>query len=497
MLVEISTLQTDGQGPEPDASGRRHVIVVGGGASGVLLACHLLRRFSDNIKVTLIERNPTIGRGLAYGTANPAHLLNVRAANMSAFADDPDHFWQWLLANRLTAVDSDQFCFVSRQLFGRYIESLLQGLTYGENRELDIVQAECIAIAPTPSGAIARLANGSSISADIVVLATGNETGQTHLSNLLYASPWQVPTEASVPRDGHVVILGAGLTMIDYVQSLLRGGHEGPITAISRHGLLPRPHRSVVPFPIDRGDVPFGADIAELVRWLRRLIRAAEQHGDGWRSVVDGLRPFTQELWQSLSIPTRRRFLRHARSWWDVHRHRMAPEVEEAIADAMTSGQLAIRAGKAQSIERSGSAALVKFRAARKLGYGNHDRRPHRGLHGYQSDPAQHDQSGVAQPVRQWACQGGPIGDRPGFHVRLCARRSIGRTVHPDLRDRAFDARRILGNQRHSRHPCAVPSVDGPYRHRASRQIGRHTDPANRARREPTAELRAWPETNG
>jgi uncharacterized NAD(P)/FAD-binding protein YdhS len=154
MLAEISTLQTDGQGPEPDASGSRHVIIVGGGASGVLLACHLLRRFCDNIKVSLIERNPTIGRGLAYGTANPAHLLNVRAANMSAFADDPDHFWQWLLANRLTAVDSDQFCFVSRQLFGRYIESLLQGLTHGENRELDIVQAERIAIAPTPSGAI-------------------------------------------------------------------------------------------------------------------------------------------------------------------------------------------------------------------------------------------------------------------------------------------------------------------------------------------------------
>ena len=159
MLAEISALNTDGQGPEPDANGSRHVMIVGGGASGVLLACHLLRRFSDNIKVTLIERNPTIGHGLAYGTANPAHLLNVRAANMSAFADDPDHFWQWLLASRLTAVDSDQFCFVSRQLFGRYIESLLQGLTYGENRELNIVQAECIAIAPTPSGASARLAD--------------------------------------------------------------------------------------------------------------------------------------------------------------------------------------------------------------------------------------------------------------------------------------------------------------------------------------------------
>ena len=67
---------------------QRHVIIVGGGASGVLLACHLLRSFSDNIKVTLIERNPAIGRGIAYGTADPAHLLNVRVANMSAFGDD-------------------------------------------------------------------------------------------------------------------------------------------------------------------------------------------------------------------------------------------------------------------------------------------------------------------------------------------------------------------------------------------------------------------------
>jgi len=362
MLAEISTLKTDGKAPEPNVSGSRHVVIVGGGASGVLLACHLLRRFANDIKVTLIERNPTLGRGLAYGTANPSHLLNVRAANMSAFADDPDHFWQWLLANKLAADGSDPFCFVSRQIYGRYIESLLEGLTYGNNRKLDVIKAECVAVAPTAAGATATLANGSGISADVVVLATGNETAQTHLTNLLYASPWQVPGEASIPGDGHVVILGAGLTMIDYVQSLLNAGHRGPITAISRHGLLPRSHRSVVPFPIDRADVPFGADIAGLVRWLRRTIRAAEQRGCGWRSVVDGLRPFTQELWQSLSVPARRRFLRHARSWWDVHRHRMAPEVEAVIADAIASGQLTIRAGKAQSIESSGSAALVTFR---------------------------------------------------------------------------------------------------------------------------------------
>ena len=78
------------------AGNGRHIIVVGGGASGVLLACHLLRDPNNAISVTLIEKRPAIGRGMAYSTAQPGHLLNVRATNMSAFADDPLHFCRWL-----------------------------------------------------------------------------------------------------------------------------------------------------------------------------------------------------------------------------------------------------------------------------------------------------------------------------------------------------------------------------------------------------------------
>lgn len=360
MLAELCAPQGDACDPDPGVNDEWHVIIVGGGASGVLLACHLLRNPSENIRVTLIEKNPAIGRGIAYGTADPAHLLNVRAANMSAFADDPDHFWQWLQAENLAAADSDQFCFVSRQIYGRYIESLLQSFSGRNNRQLRIVQGECLAVAPTPSGATARLRDGSSIAAQVVVLATGNEICQTHASDDLYANPWEAP--ASIPRDGHVLILGTGLTMVDYVQSLLHGGHKGPITAISRRGLLPRSHRPVVPFPVARTDVPFGSEIAELISWFRKSTCTAEQQGGDWRSVVDGMRPFTQELWQSLGTPARRRFLRHARTWWDVHRHRMAPEVGELIAGAISSGQLWITAGKVQSVERNQYDALVTFR---------------------------------------------------------------------------------------------------------------------------------------
>lgn len=80
------------------SSSTRHVIIIGGGASGVLLTYQLLHRPKSHLRVTLIEQRPDIGRGIAYHTGNPDHLLNVRASNMSALPDQPDHFWRWLSA---------------------------------------------------------------------------------------------------------------------------------------------------------------------------------------------------------------------------------------------------------------------------------------------------------------------------------------------------------------------------------------------------------------
>jgi uncharacterized NAD(P)/FAD-binding protein YdhS len=71
----------------------KHVAVVGGGYTGTLQAIELLR---SGLRVTLIEREPPFARGVAYGTSHPDHLLNVRAQAMSAFADAPSHFADWL-----------------------------------------------------------------------------------------------------------------------------------------------------------------------------------------------------------------------------------------------------------------------------------------------------------------------------------------------------------------------------------------------------------------
>src|SRR4051794_5211152 len=95
------------------------VAIVGGGFSGVMTAVHLLRLCTTDSSLLLIERGKTLGRGLAYGTNTAEHLLNVAAKGMSAFPDQPDHFFRWLRQNKNAAATASDF--VSRQWYGEYV----------------------------------------------------------------------------------------------------------------------------------------------------------------------------------------------------------------------------------------------------------------------------------------------------------------------------------------------------------------------------------------
>jgi uncharacterized NAD(P)/FAD-binding protein YdhS len=346
---------------------RTQVLIIGGGASGVLLACNLLHNPASDLYVTLIEKRPEVGQGVAYRTTNPDHLLNVRAANMSAFPDQPDHFWRWLDASKESGSGTGQagggpFCFAPRKIYGEYLTSLIAPLTSdgGRSSRLRIVRGECVSIAQFPSGIAITLADGSFHQGDFAVLATGHEASAGHTGR--YIDPWTRPADAGVEPDSRMLLLGTGLTMVDYVLSLSRGGHKGPVLATSRRGLLPRGHREVQPLPIDRADVPFGKGMPDLLSWLRNRIERHARQGGDWRSVLDGIRPFVQQIWQQLPMPARRSFLEHARAWWEVHRHRMAPEVEKQIDATIALGRLQVMAAKLYAIEPGAEDILIRYR---------------------------------------------------------------------------------------------------------------------------------------
>jgi uncharacterized NAD(P)/FAD-binding protein YdhS len=340
------------------------IAIVGGGATGALAAVHLARRFdAGRAQILLIEPGRDIGRGLAYSTRDPRHLLNVRVANMSAFADQPEHLFAWLREHGTESgvACPTQFCFIPRSTYGDYIGDLVDRLM--ASGAVHSAHDACVDIVESADAVTLHLASGRAIIADRVVLATGYDA-KPALCGMPAAQAWTDGSLDDLPREAPILILGSGLTMVDMAVSLDRRGHRGPITVVSRRGLAPSAHRPVAPRAAAADTIPFGAELSDLLAWVRGLVARMSADGADWRSAVDALRPHTQRLWRSMSGEQKRRFLRHARVYWEVHRHRMAPEIERHMVRLRSSGRLTIVAGRALSaVQRAGG---VHVRIARR-----------------------------------------------------------------------------------------------------------------------------------
>ncbi|MCW3475851.1 FAD/NAD(P)-binding protein [Limobrevibacterium gyesilva] len=350
------------------------IAVIGAGFSGTLLALHLLRRCPPHTRVTLIERNRRFGRGMAYSTGNPNHLLNVPAGRMSAFHDRPHDFLDWLQRQpeeELGGLQPNASSFAPRHLFGAYIRSLLnEEIRAPESRDrLVLVRGDVQAIDRSGHPIILHLDRGEAVEADLAVLAVGNFPPRPppiadpsfYDSALYRPDPWAAEALADLDPASRVLLIGTGLTTVDMVVSLLDQGHTGPIHAVSRRGLLPRRHQAGPPAALAE-PIPFPTGLMALTRTLRREAERAIEQGGTWQPVVDALRPFTQDVWQAMSLTDRARFLRHMRPWWDVHRHRMAGPVADRIDAARQSGQLQLHTGRIQGYALHDGMADVRYR---------------------------------------------------------------------------------------------------------------------------------------
>jgi uncharacterized NAD(P)/FAD-binding protein YdhS len=331
------------------------VAIVGGGASGTILAAQLSRRGIGSI---LIDGSGRAGHGVAYSTTEPAHLLNVRAEAMSALVEDPDHF-----ARRFEAEGGQRRGFAERRLFGRYLREILESAIGIGHTEVDHASA----VEARLDDGLWRLAlnDGRVLKARALALAVGNQEPQPldafaaagkHYINNPWAEEARGAVRELVDHGGSALLIGTGLTMIDLALSLDAAGYRGRIVALSRRGQAPRAHADFDPAPVELDAVP-GGTVLSLWRWLRR--RSAEV---GWRAAIDSLRPHSHALWQGLDLDQQRRFLRHARPWWDVHRHRIAPQVAARIHDMVAGGQLEIVAGRVIAVTPADSGLEVEIR---------------------------------------------------------------------------------------------------------------------------------------
>lgn len=331
------------------------VAVVGAGFSGTLLAINLLRLRQ---RVVLIERDTDkLAKGQAFGTRRPEHLLNVRASNMSAYPDDPAHFVRWM---GFTAADQVNR-FVPRLAYGQYLlEELVDALAAGEG--LGEIRPGEVAGAEFGKRSITvRFTDGTHLECRAVVLALGNFPPAPVAAladlpaGLVLPDPWSPTALHGLTAAEDVLLVGTGLTAVDVALSLEHAGFTGRITALSRRGLRPHAHTeaSTAVASVSRPQVKG----SRLLRSIRR--RAAEI---GWREAVDEQRPHVQDLWRVHSVEEQDRLLRHARPYWDIHRHRLAPAVDRKIGELEAAGRLRFIAGELLEAVPLGAKASIAFR---------------------------------------------------------------------------------------------------------------------------------------
>lgn len=349
--------------PTPRGEHTPTVVVVGGGFSGTMVAAQLLRS-GIPLRVMLVERRGAVGEGVAYSTREMEHLLNVPAARMSAWPDRPDHFLRWAQARDPRVQPGD---FLPRMWYGEYVRETLAATAAKSSPDgrLQVVFDEVRRVARRPDGGwLVHMARGRSQTAEAVVLAVGHRPPPDPFGKRwngpqarLIGDPWRTFGMNVVRPDEPVVVLGSGLTAIDAVLSLAHPDRTAPITILSRRGLLPNAHAATPAPPLDLSKLveeqvatPGGATALGLFRALRRLAEPRNGRPPDWRSVVDGLRPHTARLWQSMSISERQRFLTRLRPFWEIHRHRMAVTIAERFHELARRDWVVRLAGRVVSV---------------------------------------------------------------------------------------------------------------------------------------------------
>jgi hydroxyacylglutathione hydrolase len=331
----------------------KRIAIVGGGASGLLVAINLLRK-SDACEVTIFEPREKLGLGLAYSTKDLEHLLNVPAGRMSGLVEEPKSLCDW------AKVEENDF--ISRNTFGKYLEFLLNR-ELNRGKKLEHVRAAVVNIESKGGLYNCSLENGTVLTFDAVVLALGNSESITPAafdglpkSDQVVRDVWRESLSTTYDR---IAIVGTGLTFYDITLSILRDRPRAVIHGISRNGLLPRPHlrhrAPALPVP----------DVArESADGIRGYLTSM---GEKWREAQDGIRHELQEIWANFPDLEKNRFVNEHFRWWNTLRHRSAPEIDERIKAEIAAGRIIIHKANVETATSDGHQIKLGLSDGKKL----------------------------------------------------------------------------------------------------------------------------------
>jgi len=322
------------------------VCIIGSGYSAAALTMHLLNRGMRPECLSIVGPAP-LGQGQAYGCISGDFRLNVRADLMRLWPDQPDHFAAWA-ADRITDDEdarTDVGNFYRRRDFAAYMADQLASfpgiaaIPHHESNAESIVKAS--------KGWQIALTDGTALTADRVVMATGNPAPEWPMKSPpedapgLVRVPWRGDWPDRISGNTAVVIIGGGLTALDALHSLHRQAHRGRITLICPEGMLP-------PVQTDWHDAtplnwPSPLRGSGFLRFMRQSIGDPDWSRTEWQRRFESLRVNITAAWQDLPVSDQARLMRRLGWLWSLARFRAGPQTSVSAQALMDSGQLTIR----------------------------------------------------------------------------------------------------------------------------------------------------------
>lgn len=338
--------------------------IIGAGFSALSILTQLVDQQAPLACIHLFGSAEEFATGVAYGPASGESLLNTRAADLGLTPERPGDFADW--AHLVGSARDD---FLPRARYGEYLRAALPALQARSRFPIECHVSPVGRLDRDDDGFVLT-AGAATWRADAVVLAMGALPAaplamiDTSLSNSprYCDDPWHAAWLEGLAPDASVAILGTGLSMVDHVQRLRARGHRRPITAISRHGLLPRPHPQQRPAPEPLPEAVQRAIDRHSVRAVFAALRASCAGRSDWQPAFDSIRPKIAETWLALPAAERSRFLRHARSYWEVHRHRIAPVLHAQVQQWLASGALRIQSAHLLNAKAVGNGVELQVR---------------------------------------------------------------------------------------------------------------------------------------
>jgi len=353
----------------------RTIVIVGAGFSGASVAINLLRlSYWRPSRIVLVDRAPRMARGAAYAERSHPYLLNVPAGRMSMNSSDPLEFLKFAQRRLPDATEDD---FLPRALYGEYLESVLLDAETASPAHVQLhrVRGEVCGIERTGGTSPFRieLDDGTSFVADDVVLALGNPppanlpgTRSLHDSPRYVSDPWN--SQLALQPGETALVIGTGLTMADTVIAGSEAANDGvTFHAISRHGMIPPSQtafRHAAGCDGDDATLLRAASFSarRLLHTVRELTDDVQRRGGDWREAITRVRNLAPSLWQRLPTRERKRFLRHARPYWDVHRHRLPQQTLAKLDQLQRDEKLHVHAGRLLNFELVGEKIRVSWR---------------------------------------------------------------------------------------------------------------------------------------